>query len=173
MKTEISLEATVVELPDAPCWDVDQLAQAAKLHWSRIQEHATAVTIDYWRLGRVLESACGNFTRGKWGPWLASCEITAYSASKARTLARAFDSPDDFRNQSLENALAAARLKLGRTAASAADRKLRQQLIRIRKALGAALPKVQTSANRAALADLLGSIVADARAMHRAAVKRK
>lgn len=173
MKTEISLEATVVELPEAPCWDVDQLAQQAKLHWSRIQEHATAVTIDYWRLGRVLESACGNFTRGKWGAWLASCEITAYSASKARTLARAFDSPDGFADLGLEKALAAARRKLGRAAASTADCKLRRQLNGIRKALRAALPKVEASVARNALAALLDSIVADALALRRAAAEHK
>lgn len=173
MTTELAPATTMLSFTETPCWDVDQLAQQVKLHWSRIQEHATAVTFDYWRLGGVLESARGNFARGKWGPWLASCGVTPYRASQARALARAFHSPDDFHDQSLEHALAAARLKLGRTTASAADRKLRQQLHRIRKALGAALPKVQMSAARPALSELLGSIVADARALHRAAVKRK
>ncbi|MGH7193375.1 MAG: hypothetical protein ACREJM_07545, partial [Candidatus Saccharimonadales bacterium] len=68
--------------------------------------------------------------------------------SQARALARAFASPDCCAGLRLEAAVAAARLKLGRAAASGADRKLRRQLKSIRRALRAALPKVKASAAR-------------------------
>ena len=52
-------------MPETPCWDLDQLAHEAVLHSRRIDDQAKAVTIDYWRLGCVLELARGNFDRGK------------------------------------------------------------------------------------------------------------
>ena len=155
-------------MPDTACWDLDQLAHDAELNSRRIDDQAKAVTIDYWRLGCVLELARGNFDRGKWGPWLADRGVSPDRASHARALARAFESPDDFAGLSVENAVRAARRILGKTAAaSPAERNLRRQLSRLRKTLRSALPKVNASPRRPAFRELLDSILADAQALRR------
>ncbi|MGH7194417.1 MAG: hypothetical protein ACREJM_12930 [Candidatus Saccharimonadales bacterium] len=159
---------TALRSSNTPCWDLDRLAGEAEWHSRRINDHAVAVASDYWHLGQVLEMARGNFKRGKWKPWLTAREISADRASDARALARAFASPDNFVGMSVENAVRAARAKLGKAAQAPAIGKLRRQLNRLRKSLRSALPKIEAARGRADLRSLLDSLVADAQQLRRA-----
>lgn len=167
--------ATMAEAPltapaasEVACWDITELGKQAKGQYERIERRSALAALDYWRLGALLEQARGNFTRGRWLPWLAEHEIPRRHADDARLLARAFRSADEFAGLTKEAACRLARATLRQAARDDAGRKLRRKINSIRKALQATAPALGKLPRSAALCRLVDSVVADAQALRRA-----
>jgi hypothetical protein len=146
----------ITEPPEeTPCWDVEALGQQAKLYHARIVEHSIAATLDYWLLGRVLLRARGNFKRGRWYVWLEQHEISEDRADRARLLAAAFSSAEEFAGLTVEDARALAKRRRP-PVAQKLGKKLRRRLDDLARSIE------RTADESEAMADERASLLAKA-----------
>ena len=110
-----------------PCWDIDALGRQARLYHTRIVKRSISDAVDYWLLGGVLRQARGNFKKGNWYAWLKEQEISEDRADRARLLARVFDSPEEFKGLTVEEATALAKRRKPATSQQLV-KKLRRRL---------------------------------------------
>jgi hypothetical protein len=147
------------DVPDER-WSLGELTARVIAERGRIEREEKSVTVPHWYLGRALNAARKRFKRVEWGDWLKRCEVTEDVARDARALAKLYGTPDLLAVLSVREAI---RLAKGEEANPTTARLLRNLDARLQNAAKATrevAQKLQTAAERAALAKSIEQLVA-------------
>lgn len=87
-------------------WGLEELGVYAKMQYDHILSGEKLLTPAYWRLGHALELAKQAFRHGKWAQYLKDRGIDKTRASKARSIYRTFDRPEEVAELTIEEAYA-------------------------------------------------------------------
>jgi hypothetical protein len=87
-------------------WGLEELGLYAQMQYDHILAGEKLLTPAYWRLGHALVLAKKAFRHGKWTQYLKDLGIDKTRASKARSIHRTFDSPEDVAKLTVEEAYA-------------------------------------------------------------------
>ena len=90
-------------------WPLEELTEFAQREYRKIVDDEKTLALAYWRLGNALTVARKQLGRGRWGHFLKSLPIDKTRSSKACAVFRAFSSPEQLKELTVEQAYKARR----------------------------------------------------------------